>query len=393
MRRAVPLLMIAVLTLIAASSVAAVRTGTAVPSQAENRLPAEVVQYGGPAQPLSDRVAWANGQAAGSRSGPEYWVGYSVRRLMGERSTIGSFRHGGRSSELTVEEILAGKKRLAAQGPGDVRRTAKEVLDGLDRPAKPEAKVLKDVGIFLLYAKPGAPAPGDVVLSNLDLSVDFKGKPLFWAGPAGDGESLAFLQAAYGKSAAGSAKEELVAAIGIHGDAELVVPILERILTGADPDDLRKSAAFWMGQQNDAAGLRILVRAARSDKSEDVRDGAVFAVSQVELPEAVDELIALAGGAEKPDVRKKAVFWLGEKASVKAGKALEGLAMKDENAEVQEQAVFALSQLPDNQGVEPLIKLAKTHPDPRVRKKAIFWLGETGDPRALETLVSIIKGK
>lgn len=361
----------------------------------DSRLPAEVIRHGGGAAELNARLTWGLTEASKLEAGRRFWVGYSIRRLMGENEMIGSFRDGLQKRDITIEEILAGKTRLDSMSAGgdDVRRTAREVLDDLEHPKKSEKKVPKDVGIFLSYES-GRPAGlREVELSNLDLSFDFKGRTLYWLGEAGEEESLDLIKGLFGKAGPGKAKEGLVAAAGLHGDPRLVVPFLEKVLTDGESDGLRKDAAFWIGQQNDAAGLRVLIRAAESDFSKEVRGGAVFAISQVKLPEAVDELIALARNAKLADVRKQAVFWLGQIASEKAGPTLEEFARKDGDIQVQEQAVFALSQLPANQGVEPLIKLAKTHPDPRIRKKAVFWLGECHDPRALEALIAIIKGK
>jgi hypothetical protein len=314
---------------------------------------------------------------------------------MGEKEMIGSFRDGVGRRNITIEEILAEKTNLNPETAGgdEVRRTAQKVLEDLEHPKKEEIKVQKDVAIFLNY-ETGRPASlKHVDLSNLDLSFDFRGRPLYWLGEAGQEESFDLVKDLFGQATAGRAKKGLVVAAGLHGNPKLGIPFLAKVLAGGEADDLRKDAAFWIGQQHDAEGLRILVRAAESDRSREVREGAVFAVSQVDLPEAVDELIALARNAKPVDTRKQAVFWLSQIASKKAGPALEDFARNDGDFRVQEQAVFALSELPDNQGVEPLIKLAKTHPDPRVRKKAIFWLSECHDPRALEALIAIVKGK
>jgi len=366
----------------------------AAATAADTRLPAEVIRYAG-SEALAARLSWALGQAAKSGPGQGFWVGYGIRRLMGEDETIGSFRDGPAGRDLTVAEILAGKRNLApgAAGRDDVRRTARKVLEDLENPKRSAKKVIKEVGIFLSYDA-GRPAVlTRVELSNLDLSFDFRGLTLYWLGEAGEAESLDVVKDLFARSQTGRAKEGLVAAAGLHGDARLVVPFLEKILTGGEADRVRKEAAFWIGQQDDPAGLDILVRAAGSDRSGEVREGAVFAVSQVDLPQAVDALIDLARKAKPGDTRKQAVFWIGQVASKKCAPALEDLARNDSDGRIQEQAVFALSQLPDGQGVEPLIKLARTHPDSRVRKKAVFWLGESHDPRALEALITIVKGK
>lgn len=359
------------------------------------RPPSEVVRPPEGSAPLQAKVDWALARPAGSAAGRTFWIGYGIERLVDERSHIGSYDSRGLGRELSIADILAGRKDpLAPAGGGDdVRAAAKAALDELDSRGKPGKEVLKELGFFFKFERGKAPVLADVGLSNLDLAFDFEAAPLFWLGKAEDAESLPLIERLFSAHRDEDVRQGLLAAAGCHGSPRLVVPFLAEVLGGDGPDDLRRDAAFWIGQQNDAEGLRLLVRAARSDKSGEVREGAVFAISQVDLPAAVDELIALARGGDRRDVRKQAVFWIGQLASEKAGPALEEFARKDGDVEIQEQAVFALSQLPDNQGVEPLIKLAKTHPDPRVRKKAVFWLGECDDPRALETLIAIIKGK
>jgi hypothetical protein len=366
----------------------------AAPPAPESRLPGDVIRYGG-SEALAARLAWALGQPAASGPSRTFWVGYSIRRLMGEHEMIGSYRDGVGRRETTIEEVLVGKRNLApaTSDREDVQKTARKVLDDLENPKAAEKPVPKDVGIFLSYES-GRPATLEAVeLSNLDLAFDFHGRDLYWLGPANAAESMELVRRLFDQAASGRPKKGLVAAAGLHGEPKLVIPFLAKVLGGGETDEMRKDAAFWLGQQNDAEGLRILVRAAESDRSAQVREGAVFAVSEVALPEAVDEIINLARNAKAADTRKQAVFWLSQIASKKAGPVLEDLARTDGNIEVQEQAVFALSELPRNEGVEPLIKLAKTHRDPRIRKKAIFWLGESRDPRALEALVSIVKGK
>ena len=303
---------------------------------------------------------------------------------MGERSYIGSWNDDRlRSMEPTIEEVLTGKRRIEPLMPRAERlsRTAREILDDLEMDRTAEKKVWKDVAILLRYEGDGSTGPEKVEMSNFELNFDFQGLPLLWLGDASDDQSLTLLRGLYAGAKREETKKHVLAAVGIHNTPALVIPILESVLASRDADELRKDAAFWIGQQDDAAALKVLRLAARTDRSREVRKGAVFAISQVELEAAVDELIDLARTAENENVRHEAVFWLGQQASKKAGEALVDFATKDGDSKVQEQAVFALSQLPENQGVEPLIKIARTHPNPHVRKKAVFWLGECHDPQ------------
>jgi hypothetical protein len=378
---------------VAAAGMAAASAAT------RHRPPAQVFNRASEPGSLEAKVDRAVGEASKSAPGRAFWVGYSIDRLMGEDSHIGTFTNGLGRRGLTVAEILSGKSEPASSdmSPEEIQKAAKAAIERIDHEGqevkKSENKVVKELGFFLEFGAAAPPLLAEVQMSNLDLSFDFKAAPLYWLGKVPEAESLGLVSSLYGRHQGEKIRRGLIAAAGCHGSAKLALPFLERVLGGDSTDDLRKDAAFWIGQLNDAAGLRLLAKTARSDRSAEVREGAVFGISQVELPEAVDELIALARGAEKRDVQKQAVFWLGQMASNKSGGVLEEIARKDGDVEIQEQAVFALSQLPDHQGVDALIKLAKTHPDPRIRKKAVFWLGECDDPRALEAIIAILKGK
>ncbi len=341
---------------------------------------------------LAARMDWARREASRRRYQDGFWTGYSIRRLMGEHSTIGSYDSDARFKP-TLREVIDRQKAMSASrtDPEGVRSRARLVLDDLEKEKGTEKKVWKDVAILFRYGRQADAE--DIRLSNLDMSVDLDGRPLIWLGEAGDEESLDWLKDKYRKADTEKAKDPLLAAMGIHQSPSFVIPILASILESREPDGLRRNAAFWLSQQDDKKAYDILMRAAERDPSREVREGVTFAISQLEIEESVDGLIRLARTAAHDDVRQQAVFWLGQKASQKASAALESMAYESGELKVQEQAVFALSQLPGNEGVDALIKVVKTHPSAAIRKKAIFWLGETGDPRALDVLVEIVKGK
>jgi hypothetical protein len=350
-----------------------------------NRLPKEVVTHPRPTDTLVKRLDWALSEAEtrGFRGG--IWVAYSIRRMMGENSFIGSFSCNGSDDEVTLEEIIAGKKKAVPRVSDHekLRAAAQKAL----------AEISKDVAILIKYSPGETRSLHKVEMSNLNLSFDLKGLPLFWLGEATDEQSLALIRGLYGKSKIEETKEDLIGAAGIHGTPRMVIPFLGQILQGSEAGNLRKSAAFWLSQQKDETVLPLLLLAAKTDRDHAVRKEAVFAISQVNFAPAVDALIGLAKSETDLAIRREAIFWLGQEASQKAAAALNDFISKDADSEIQEQVVFALSQLPGEEGVPSLIKIARTHPNPDVRKKAIFWLGESQDPRALATLIEIVKGK
>ena len=94
------------------------------------------------------------------------------------------------------------------------------------------------------------------------------------------------------------------------------------------------------------------------------------------------------------DARKSAVFWVGQEAAEAATKDLKALVGDEAlESEVRESAVFALSQRPKDQAVPALMEVARTNRDPRLRKSAIFWLGQTDDPRALAYFEEVLTQK
>jgi hypothetical protein len=359
-----------------------------------HRSPKEVVRHPQPSEALSLRFDWALKEAEKRAYKEGFWVCYSIRRLMGENSYIGSFDCPRSAEDIPLQDIICGEKSASSFSDSEkMGRAVQEALEHVEKSSKPEKKVWKEVAILFRYSGSKSGLLERVEMSNLSLPFESEGLPLIWLGGAEDAQSIDLLRKLYGEMISSKTKEGILAAAGIHGNPALVIPFLEKVLMGTEADSIRKDAAFWLGQQNDERALKILVHTAKADRSQTVRKEAVFALSQIALEAAVDALIDLARNADDIKVRREAIFWLGQAASKKAEAALESFAYKEDDSEIQEQAVFALSQLPDDEGLDSLIKIAKTHPNGHVRKKAVFWLGESKDPRALNALIEIIKAK
>jgi hypothetical protein len=185
-------------------------------------------------------------------------------------------------------------------------------------------------------------------------------------------------------------RKDAVAAIAFHG-----VPEADSMLGGLtrpeQPEEVRKQAAFWLGNARGRPGYDLLARMIRDDPSDDVRAHVAFALSQSEVPEAVDAMIGAARHDPSGHVRGQALFWLAQKAGRKAAGAITRAIDDDPETRVKEHAVFALSQLPKDEGVPRLIEVARNNRNPAVRKKAMFWLGQSNDPRALEFIADILR--
>lgn len=341
---------------------------------------AQVIRHPGQAGTLAERFEWARREAAGAKKA--FHVGFSIRRLMGEHSMFatnieGSF-HGGR----TLDELIYGRRPAT-------EKNAAEVPGGAAR----ERKIWKEVAILLKFASPAASEPSSVGAANLSMSIRFEDIPLYWLGPAEDGDSLARLIAFLDKSAPGELRSELIQVIALHRKPETVIPVLERVINGPDSESLRAEAAEYLGDQTDMRALTILKRLLGAEISVEIRKGAVAGLVELDLPEAADPLIDLALHSRDKEIRNEAIQGLAEKATKKTIGTLEQLAYSDKDTEIQKEAVQALAELPEKEGLPYLIRVAKTHADPAVRVEAIEALGEFHDPAAVQALVEIIRKK
>jgi len=332
---------------------------------------------------LASRVESALADAA-QRGFEQYWIVYSVERRMRRNSWMGNLRGDGRQ-ERTLSEVLTGVVPERGE-PQSLKDTARRALDDMEGRSsdRDDELVTKRIAVLILMRRG---EPTDVDLSNLDLSFQFDGHPVFWLGPVDDAQSIAYLRFLYDCGPEDDAREDLVGAIGMHDSFSLVRPFLVDVLDSRTSNDVREAAVFWLHKDDTRETRMYLVRLAERDASVDVREQAVFALNLMKSDEALDRLIALARTADDEDVREKARFWLGQKAS----NIIAAAADESPASEIQKQAVFALAQMDDDGGVDELIRLVHEGKSPVIRKQALFWLGQTDDNRALDLIVSILR--
>jgi len=355
----------------------------------------QVVHHPRPNSLLAERIDWAFQEAGKAGFAKGFWVGFSIRRLMGEHSYIGSYFRGSEDRKLSLEELVYGRKTATEKKISEeqaIREAAEKALTSADR-GKPGRKVAKDIAILMQFASAAGRQPEMVNISNLSLSASLRSLPLLWLGPAEDADSFSLIKKYYEKAAPERMKKILLQAVALHQNAALVVPFLESILKGRESVKIRADAAAFLGEQNDNRALEILIRTIRTDASLEVRKNAVWGLTEMELPAAVDALIDFARNCPEKDIRSEAVEGLAEKATKQAVGALEQIVFSEKDTEVQTHAVHALADLPAKEGLPYLIRVAKTHSNREVRKAAIYSLGDMNDPAAIQALVDIVKGK
>jgi hypothetical protein len=224
-----------------------------------------------------------------------------------------------------------------------------------------------------------------------DCALDAGGLPFLWLTGVSARESLDFLGGLAVRPTGGDRVDRVgpvLAAIALHADPG-ADSLLEKLAARGQPLELRKQAAFWLGNERGRPGFEIL-RAATSDPDPDFRQHLTFCLSQSPVPEALASLIRMARHDPAGEVRGQALFWLAQKAGERAAETIQDAIRDDPDEEVKVKAVFALSQLRGGQGVTELIRVARTNRNPEVRKQAIFWLGQSRDPRALDFIEKVL---
>lgn len=358
--------------------------------------PGQITIAPDPAARLADRFAWAARLPTGPAFAKGYWIGYSIQRLMGEHSYIGSW-HGwsGRpdGNEPTIEYLIAVNiKGEPPKRPDDeiLREAARKALEDAERKEAPERQVRKDIGIFLKFGPGPRPSPLLVELSDLALSFDFEGLPLLWLGGAKNDESASHLVNLYRAASGLERKRELLSAVSIHQEPRSVIPFLDGVLRSDAPPEIRGEAAEGLGEQDDAQSVPILRRIIRADASSAVRESAVSGLVEMSRPEALELLIETARKAPDEELRREAVQGLADKASEKIGRNSGRTAFEEKETEVQRRAVEAVAELPPAEALPILARIAETHANPHVRRAAIEALGDLEDPAAVTILIRLI---
>jgi hypothetical protein len=151
----------------------------------------------------------------------------------------------------------------------------------------------------------------------------------------------------------------------------------------------RRDAIQWVGLLGDASVVPALTRFARGDQ-DGLGSSALAALSMLESDAGVPALIELAGSGDT-ETRRNALFWLGQNDDPRGRRVLLGVIEDAaEPRSLREHAVFSLSQRKEDAALEALMRIAREDKDTYIRGKALFWLGQKDDPRARQLIADII---
>ncbi len=358
--------------------------------------PGRVFKHPDPGASLTARWDWAFRTAKEGAFADGFWAGYSIRRKMSENSFIGSWNWPPKADDWTLDRILSGRGRPAADPEADernIKEAARKALDEIDGRTRPESIVDKDIAILLRFRPSSGSVPLEIEICDVQSLFDPKGAPLFWLGPAGDSDSMAALERFYSGPAGLEAKKDLIQAAGLHQAPGIALPFLERAAATSSPEAFRREATAALGDQPVPRAVEVLRRLIGEDRSVEVRKAAVEALASSSVPAALDVLIETAGKSPDEAVREAALEGLAEKASERAVAALSRAAFNDKETEVQRAAVAVLAELPQGKALPALANVARTHANPEVKKAAIEALAEIGGPEVIAVLAELARTK
>ena len=369
----------------------------------EGKIP-RVVKHTGGGESLQKRWDWASTEGSAVQQSGGFWIGYSVTKWMSENQYYGDNCVYHRSGGITIEQLVGDGLDIhsnkvdeedelrkvtlrALRNLGDTEAVKEyEENDYEDEYTERELAILAyyDTGRDKTYLE-------DVKIRRMDQRLKSGGDVLYWLGHSKNDESVQLMWNIFQGERASSLRERLVMAIGVHDAPGLVVPVLNKIVSGDFKGDVKEDAIFWMGQQEGNESLNVLEDILNKERDPELREKTVFALYCHESDGAIGVLSETAKSDRSTKVRKEAIFWLGQMAARKTLDVLSDIVVDSDETELQEHAVFAISQHSDDEAVPTLIHIAKTHHNPKVRKKAIFWLGQTEDDRALDFFVELLR--
>jgi HEAT repeat protein len=276
----------------------------------------------------------------------------------------------------------------------------------------------RELGLFMLYDTQRDLFTRAEVY-NLRRTHEFSGYPVYWAGRAGNEESLNYLKSFIDSSAPeiNRLADRATFAIALHDDAR-VESILTDMIRRPIAEPVRSRAIYWLGftpesqaknnllaeivrnnqegseprqQAMSAVGmsragatLPLLENLFETMTARELRRRALSGIAHNDNHEAAAVyLIHIAEYEKELDLRKSAIASLGRIAGEKSLGALTQTLDSDPETEIQKQAVIAIGRRPKDEAIPILIRTARSHPKIQVRKVAIQMLGQTGDERAV----------
>ena len=332
---------------------------------------------------LDERWRWATSQSRGLGT---YWVGYLIA---GDQSGKSHYYaddipiHFGQSTHISGHMMLG-------DDMSNIRFSGVPLAPVVGQHAR------FSTAIFVLFSDG---ITGKRIqrlrVATFAIPMYFDRRPVIWLDSASDNESLDLLQSLMSRARNEDMREELVAAMGMHRTASLVLPKLISFLqSGTESEGVRREAADWLGKTNDPRAVVALSRAVRTDRSKDVRGEAIEAFEDMPVASVTDSLIAFASTLQDHDLRRTAIESLGQREDSRALEYLTRVVRSNASEDLKSEALEAIGEMHDGRGFDTILSFARNDRDPDVRRKAVEAIAESEPAsRALDVLKEIVRNE
>jgi HEAT repeat protein len=231
----------------------------------------------------------------------------------------------------------------------------------------------------------------DLAHRNPDPDPEVREQAVFWLSQVDTEEALEALEAILRESDDPEIQENAVFAISQH-DSERSGQILRAYVERDDVSpEIRENALFWIGQSpggpeylkslwgtlDDPELKDNILHSIAQEESPENRDWLMALVR--------DE-------SEEMELRTSALFWVGQQDEGFSIQELRDLFHSFSDPEMKEQVIFSASQRDEAAAVDFMMEIAEDPENGEMREQAIFWLGQSDDPRVPEFLLRIIGG-
>lgn len=251
-----------------------------------------------------------------------------------------------------------------------------------------------DLAVFILR-EPGRGGGSDAVtrmeVYNLRRVREYSGFPVYWAGRAGNEESIGYMRGFAESSQKPALQERAALAIALHDDAR-VSSLLKGFVSSSRNTQVRSTAVFWLGVGGEeVAYLAGLVRDDKEDK--DLRETAAHAIGGSRDRAALETLQSLYATLKNGDVRKAVIHAVADNENREAAYAfLLKVARNDPEGDARGQAIHRIGDNWGEAAIDELMKIYASDRDEDVRQQVIHVLAEMSGARAEGKLVEIARG-
>ncbi len=247
----------------------------------------------------------------------------------------------------------------------------------------------RNLALFILRDG-GSNSVTRIEVYNLDRQREYSGYPVYWAGRAGNEESLAFLRPLAERDAQSQMQERATLAIALHDDRR-VSGILKEFINTSKSEKVRKSSVYWLGLTGgETEFLSTLVR--NEQEKIELRRTAAHAIGASRDPAALNILQTLYTNALPKELKRAVIHAIGENENRDEAYAFVlKVAKSDPDKDARRAAVHLIGDSDREQAIDDLMSIYANDSDQDVKRHVVNALGDHKSPRAETKLIEIAR--